>query len=58
MNAKELAKKIKDSDQWILEDCRNLCELAGLSEEWENADGDDFENILNLAAEKLGVEIY
>ena len=53
----EVARKIYESDEWNLEDCKALCKLAGLGEEWENADGDSFEAVVKKAAKKLGVEI-
>lgn len=53
----EVAKKIYESDEWNLEDCKALCKLAGLEEEWEKADGDSFEAVVQKAAEMLGVEI-
>lgn len=55
--ATEVAEKIRSMDTWDEELCAELCELAGMSEEWENADGDTFEPVLYAAAEKLGVEI-
>jgi len=55
--ARQLAKKISSSDEWILEDCRELCEMAGLEDEWEAADGDTFESVVYKAADKLNVVI-
>ena len=34
-----------------------LCERAGMSEEWEAADGDTFESVVYAAAEKFGIQI-
>ena len=34
-----------------------LCERAGVSEEWETADSDTFESVVYAAAEKLGIQI-
>lgn len=34
-----------------------LYERAGMSEEWEAADGDTFESVVYAAAEKLGIQI-
>ena len=34
-----------------------LCERAGMSEEWEAADSDTFESVVYAAAEKLGIQI-
>ena len=53
----EVAEKIRSMDTWDEELCAELCELAGMPEEWENADGDTFESVLYAATEKLGVEI-
>lgn len=53
----EVAEKIRSMDTWDNELCAELCELAGVSEERESADGDTFEQVLYSAAEKLGVEI-
>ena len=30
----EIAEAIRNADEWDPDDCRELCELAGLSEEW------------------------
>lgn len=52
-----LANEIKASDTWDNDKLAKLCEYAGLSEEWEEADGDTFEQVAYKAAEILGVEI-
>lgn len=52
-----LANKIKESDTWDGDQLAKLCEYAGLSEEWAEADGDTFEQVAYRAAEILGVEI-
>ena len=58
--AAELAEKIRSYDNWT--NCENeikrLCEIAGLKDEFENADGDTFESIINEAADFFNVEIY
>lgn len=56
--AQGIAKKIRDNDKWDLDDCKALCELAGMAEEWEAADGDNFEQVIKKAADSLGVEIF
>lgn len=56
-NVKELAEKIRNSGEWVPEDCAALCEAAGLEKEWAEADGETFEAVLYKAAEKLKVEI-
>lgn len=54
----EVAKRIRESKEWDQDDCRELCNLAGLSQEWEDADGENFEGVVEKAAEILGVEIF
>jgi len=44
-------------DYWDLDFLRELCEEAGLLDEWEAADGETFEEVAYKAAEKLGVNI-
>lgn len=53
----EIARELNDSGEWIPELCEELCELAGMEQEWQDADGESFEAVLYAAAEKLGVEI-
>ena len=55
--AQELAAKIAAADTWNENDCKKLCELAGMLDEWNAADGETFETVVYNAAEKLGVEI-
>lgn len=55
--AEILARKIRESGEWDTELLRELCDLAGLSQEWEEADGESFESVAYKAAEILGVEI-
>ena len=55
--AAEIAETIRTSDTWDMQALAELCELAGMSEEWESADGETFETIAYTAAKKLGVEI-
>lgn len=55
--AEEIAAQIEAMGSWDLELCKELCELADMSEAWEQADGEDFESVLYAAADKLGVEI-
>lgn len=52
-----LAREIKARDTWDGDQLAKLCEYAGLSEEWAQADGDTFEQVAYKAAEILGVEI-
>ena len=53
----ELAQEIRNSQEWDLDRLAELCELAGMSEEWEEADGETFEQVAFKAAGKIGVEI-
>lgn len=58
--ATELAEAIRDAHDWesCKDECRQLCDMAGLSGEWNNADGETFEYVLINAAEKLHVRIW
>lgn len=58
--ATELADAIRDANNWesCKDECRQLCEMAGLEDEWDNADGETFEYVLINAAEKLHVRIW
>lgn len=53
----QIAEKLRSMATWDEKLCAELCELAGMSEEWKDADGDTFEQVLYSAAEKLGVKI-
>lgn len=55
--AQEIAKELRESGEWILEACEELCMLADMAEEWEMADGENFESVIFAAAEKLGVDV-
>ena len=59
--AQEAAYKIRASKKLNLEDCKDLCVLANMEDEFEIAKeaGTDaaIESIINIAAEKLGVEV-
>jgi len=52
-----VAYRISMSDEWNPEDCRRLCELAEIEDEWEAADGETFEQVVFKAAEILNVRI-
>ena len=54
----EIAKRIKNAEVWDEDDCKALCEAAGMSEEWDTANGETFEAVVKAAADKLHVEIY
>lgn len=55
--AYEIAQELKASGEWIPELCEELCELAGMADEWAASDGETFEQVLYKAAEALNVEI-
>lgn len=57
LNNNELAEEIRNSVTWDYDLLSELCDRAGLSEEWENSDSDDFEYVVYKAAEILGVNI-
>ena len=51
----KMAAAIANADTWLdcEEECVELCRLAGMESEWQEADGDTFEAVLNEAAKKL-----
>lgn len=53
----EIAEALRSADTWDMELARELCELAGMAEAFDAADGDTFESVIYTAAEKLGVEV-
>ena len=57
MNNNELAEKIRNSETWNCDLLAELCDRAGIFEEWKNADGETFESVAYKAAEILGVKI-
>jgi len=57
MNNNELAEKIRNSETWNYDLLAELCNRAGIFEEWKNADGETFEGIAYKATEILGVDI-
>lgn len=44
-----LAKKIDDAQEWNLDDCKTLCEALDMGDEWEAADGETFEAVVEKA---------
>lgn len=53
------ASTIRDAYEWgeCENECAELCRMAGMESEWEEADGETFESVLIEAAKKLNVEI-
>lgn len=56
-SAAEIAADIRSMDTWDQDLLAELCEAAGMSKEWAEADGESFEAVAFAAAKKLGVEI-
>lgn len=56
--AEELASSIRSKDYWDGEELAKFCGLAGLAEEYEEADGESFVAVVDRAAKRLGVDIY
>lgn len=56
-DVEKVVERINSSGTWDDKDLTELCEYAGLLEEWEKADGENFEKIVYEAAEILGFEI-
>lgn len=57
--ALNLALIISNTDTWdeCKNECAELCRLAGMESEWQEADGDTFEDVVYKAAKKLNVKI-
>ena len=58
--AEPIAEAIRYADDWssVSTELEELCKLAGMEVEWQQADGDTFESVAEAAADELGVEIY
>lgn len=54
---RDLAKKIRNSDEWKLDDIRALCDAAGMLDEFDAADGETFESVVYAAAKKLHIDV-
>ena len=46
-----LAKKIDNAQDWDMDDCKALCEALDMGDEWEAADGETFESVIEKAVE-------
>lgn len=44
-----LAKKIDNAQEWDMDDCKALCEALDMGDEWEAADGETFEAVVEKA---------
>jgi hypothetical protein len=58
LDDEEIAQIIKDDSEWNPEACEQLCIRAGLADEWDAADGENFESVVEKAADELGVNIF
>ena len=56
-DVKTLVQEIKKGSEWDMEQLAELCKIADMSDEWEKANSENFEQIAFRAAQKLGVEI-
>ena len=54
---RDLAKKIRNSDEWDLDDIRDLCDAAGMLDEFDAADGETFEAVVYAAAKKQHIDV-
>ena len=57
VEAQTIARELREEGEWIPDLCEALCELAGMADEYREADGETFEAVLFKAAEVLGVVI-
>ena len=55
--ANEIATALRSSGEWDFELIEELCEIAGLKEEWNNSDSETFEDVVYKAVEILDVDI-
>lgn len=55
--AEKIAAELREKDTWDPDLCRALCAEAGMEAEWDEADGETFESVVQEAADRLGVEI-
>lgn len=57
IEANKIAEALRSTDTWDMGLARELCELAGMAEAFDDADGETFEPVIYAAADKLGVEV-
>ena len=55
--ANEIAMALRSSGEWDFELIEELCEIAGLKEDLNNSDSENFEDVVYKAAEILDVDI-
>lgn len=52
-----IARRLKNAEEWDMDLLKDLFILIGMEDEWEEADGETFESVIEDAAEALDVEI-
>lgn len=57
-SAELTAYRIRHNGEWNPDDCRHLCEMADMADEYDSADSDTVEDVVSAAADKLGVDIW
>ena len=57
ISTEELAQRINDSPEWNAQLLEELCDRAGIIDEWNDAEPEEAENVAYKAAEILNVEI-
>ncbi len=55
--AEELEMRILACSTWDLSLLQELADMADMEDEWEAADGENFENVAFEMAEKIGIRI-
>ena len=57
LSDQELGEEIRNLDFWDADLCGELCDRAGLADEWAAVTAENSESLIYKAAEKLGVEV-
>ena len=57
IKAAKIAEAMRITDTWDMGLARELCDLAGMADAFDAADGETFESVIYAAADKLGVEV-
>lgn len=57
IEATKIAEALRSADTWDMSLARELCEMSGMAEAFDAADGESFESVIYAAADKLGVEV-
>jgi hypothetical protein len=56
--AQELACELRNSDIWDNDKLAELCDIAGIKDDFYTAKGREVEDVVDEASKILGVEIY